>query len=400
MRLSGFACLLGLILVLPACTADSAPLRSEARDSAGIRIVENHAPAWSTEQAWQLADAPSTTFGATESLYRVLWGRRLPDGRVILAQNSTLEFLLFAPDGSLLARRGGRGGGPGEFRELSRVRAGPGDSITVFDFPGARVSILDAEGSFARSYQVPSIQGRPSVTEAIFADGSILAIPLGTGPATGQGLVRRERELWHLPLDGGEAVRIAAFPETETFFFEGGGSRRPFFGKHAYYTTSRRGLIWGQTDRLSLHVVSPDGATREIHRIVREPRSFGPSDIQPLVDERLADAAPDRRPMVQRQLSSLPTSGTVPEWGWPDYGDEYGRALLVDDADFVWLAEYFMPSAPTNARTVLDTEGTWLGSVSLPARFSPLHIGSDFILGVFEDELEVEHVQLYELIKP
>ena len=36
----------------------------------------------------------------------------------------------------------------------------------------------------------------------------------------------------------------------------------------------------------------------------------------------------------------------------------------------------------------------------IPHRFQVYHIGEDFVLGKSTDDLDVEHVQLYELIKP
>jgi len=49
---------------------------------------------------------------------------------------------------------------------------------------------------------------------------------------------------------------------------------------------------------------------------------------------------------------------------------------------------------------VFDPDGRFLGSVTLPARFTSYQIGSDFILGRWEDELEVEYVEVYDLLKP
>ena len=48
---------------------------------------------------------------------------------------------------------------------------------------------------------------------------------------------------------------------------------------------------------------------------------------------------------------------------------------------------------------MLDAEGRWLGAVTMPGRFRPYQIGDTGILGVLRDELDVERVRLYELIK-
>ena len=48
---------------------------------------------------------------------------------------------------------------------------------------------------------------------------------------------------------------------------------------------------------------------------------------------------------------------------------------------------------------MFDPEGRLLGSVQMPERFRPTHIGADFVLGVARDEMDVERVRLYTLEK-
>ena len=70
------------------------------------------------------------------------------------------------------------------------------------------------------------------------------------------------------------------------------------------------------------------------------------------------------------------------------------------------------PPRPVRARTgsriaqdarfssVFDRRGIWLGDVTLPAGLTVYEIGSYYVLGSWQDEIEVEHVRLYELVKP
>ena len=50
--------------------------------------------------------------------------------------------------------------------------------------------------------------------------------------------------------------------------------------------------------------------------------------------------------------------------------------------------------------SVFDADGVWLGVTTLPSGFTPMDIDTDYVLGLWRDADEVEHVQLYELIKP
>ncbi len=40
------------------------------------------------------------------------------------------------------------------------------------------------------------------------------------------------------------------------------------------------------------------------------------------------------------------------------------------------------------------------GTLGLPPRFQPLDIGPDYILGLWRDADDVEHVRMYQLVKP
>ena len=72
------------------------------------------------------------------------------------------------------------------------------------------------------------------------------------------------------------------------------------------------------------------------------------------------------------------------------------RSFLVDDERNLWVAEY--RRWPRWA--VFDPEGRFLGNVPTPRNGQVTHIGSDFVLGVWRDEMDVEQVRVYRLIKP
>ena len=45
----------------------------------------------------------------------------------------------------------------------------------------------------------------------------------------------------------------------------------------------------------------------------------------------------------------------------------------------------------------MDAEGTWLGNVAIPDRFTVSDITMQAVLGVWRDELDVEHPQVLRL---
>jgi hypothetical protein len=48
---------------------------------------------------------------------------------------------------------------------------------------------------------------------------------------------------------------------------------------------------------------------------------------------------------------------------------------------------------------VFDPSGAWLGSVELPPRFFAFGISEEYVVGVWKDEMDVQRVRVYELVK-
>jgi hypothetical protein len=86
------------------------------------------------------------------------------------------------------------------------------------------------------------------------------------------------------------------------------------------------------------------------------------------------------------------------EWSYPETQPVYDR-LLVDRSDNVWLRHFQMPMTDSTAWTVFDASGTWQGEVALPSSLAVEEIGDDYLLGIRTDELGIESVELYALLK-
>jgi hypothetical protein len=83
----------------------------------------------------------------------------------------------------------------------------------------------------------------------------------------------------------------------------------------------------------------------------------------------------------------------------PAFGTQFG----VTTDGYLWVAEY--TDAPIKPRIlhIFDPDGVYLGDLRIPEglAYSPraLEIGPDYFLGVFMDELEVETVRSYGLVR-
>jgi len=73
-------------------------------------------------------------------------------------------------------------------------------------------------------------------------------------------------------------------------------------------------------------------------------------------------------------------------------------AIATDDDGNLWVAEYRLP-AEQPSWAVFDVDGRFLGNVDTPVQGLVTHIGSDFILGIWKGDMEVEQVRVYRLRK-
>ena len=106
-----------------ACQQDRqnpAVVESEARDSAGIRIVENARPPEGSRLGWTIGPEPLMSIGVLEGEepYMLHWAFnsvRLSDGRIVVVNAGTQELRMFDESGTHLLTWGGSGEGPGSF---------------------------------------------------------------------------------------------------------------------------------------------------------------------------------------------------------------------------------------------------------------------------------------------
>jgi hypothetical protein len=68
-----------------------------------------------------------------------------PDGNLYVLERSVLEIRVLTPDGELLRRIGGRGGGPGEFEAPPRFGV-VGDTVWAIDPHSSRITLFDTRG--------------------------------------------------------------------------------------------------------------------------------------------------------------------------------------------------------------------------------------------------------------
>ena len=71
--------------------------------------------------------------------------------------------------------------------------------------------------------------------------------------------------------------------------------------------------------------------------------------------------------------------------------------IMTDRDGYLWVREYRMFGEGAMVWTVFDSEGRIQGLVETPVGLDVFEIGEDYVLGLVEDELGVEYVQLWSL---
>jgi len=410
MRNAQIPCLLILAAVLAGCSgsADRARPASAVRDSAGIRIVESAGPAWDEGSAWHLAGSPLLDLGrldgpAETQFFRVSAATRLSDGSLVLGSFGSHDLRRFAASGEHLWTAGREGEGPGEFTGLTQIAAGPGDTILTYDFRQRRFSRFAPDGTFidSRPLEGPSEAGFAFV-EQLLGDGTAVftwrEFGRNEGPPA-EGEVRRDTiGVWVLD-SGGETRELGKFAGPEMVVLQSGETDGGFtisigstpFGRSTVVTGGTSGVWIGDTDRFEVFRYGTDGRLEEIARRSYDPVVVDDALIQRALDEELESADDDNdRRAARRRWEKTPVPETLPAF----------ESLLVDRDGNLWAQAFEVPGEPQRTWSVFTPDGQWLGEVAVPDRFSPLEIGDDYVLGRFGDELDVEHIQVWELVKP
>ena len=72
-----------------------------------------------------------------------------------------------------------------------------------------------------------------------------------------------------------------------------------------------------------------------------------------------------------------------------------GRLAEVDELGWYWAELFRVGEGQTAEWLVFNPEGVAQGIVELPADFDVHYVGATYVLGVWEDELGVEHIRRY-----
>jgi len=384
----------GVTALFSGCGAVAGPTAVE-RDSAGIRIVENPA-ALAARPLWTVAAEPAVEIGLLEGdeayqLSRVQSAVRLSDGRIVIANGGTQNLRFFDATGAHVRSVGREGEGPGEFRQLGPVTVLPGDSLAAYDWNLRRVSYFGPDGAFVRSVNLEFPTGFPTPVGR-FSDGAWLCVRGFTFSPGGDGsqIVRDTVPLLVFEPTGALRDSIVRMPAPEFFVRTSGRSafaRSLPFGRTTEAAISGDRFFAGHSERYEIARYSAAGRPDLILRLDRPPTPIAPAELQRYKAEELEDADATFRHEAARNLEEMPYPAT-----YPAFAD-----VLVDRAGQLWVLDYPRPGNDERRWVVYTPDGHALGTVTTPPAVRVLEVGGDYLLGVWQDELDVEYVRLYRL---
>ena len=384
------------VVLLPCVAAcaggiDAPPLVVQ-RDSAGIQIVEAMRPLWGDSSRWSidpepLVDLTLTGSGPAHEFFRSGSMKQRPDGSLMIADRSSLEVRLFSAEGEFRGSFGGSGDGPGEFDRLQRLE-NAGDTLLALG--GGRVAVVSPDLAVLGTFNVDRY------TLDLHYMGGGTALPELRSPEFQQasGLTRRAEPLILYSLEGTQIDSIGETRGDENYVHArdgefGGGE--PLFGKASHIDALEGRIFRGSSDMMQVEELDRTGSVVRILRIPGYPLELSDAVVAAEREARI-EAVPEALPaFLRRVVEDFPTPATRPA-----YDD-----ILVDPSGALWLELYRgnIEQDQPEEWLVLDAGGTWLGTVEMPDRFTISDITMEAVLGVWRDELDVDHPQVLRLTR-
>ena len=393
----------------------------QGRDRAGVRDdLEAGRGLQSADTIWQIAPEPTLVLGELEGPDAYLFSQirgatRLSTGTIVVLDGASRQLRAFSSDGTHLWSAGGPGEGPGEMRNPTHLETLPGDTLQVQDglnriryaadgtlIAHERLAAADLQ-EFGRYYAsecpVPSfvgdlvlactgndfdLSGKPREAGPWRLEDELAVLPWTLDSIDRLGVFLKEVG-WAVPFEG-----LPRLPERLVVLSGGMGYAPPPMARKGVFA------VGGWPRKL----VVADGWEDVVHSF-----DLAADSVHPGATIRVRHA---RRPPTADELAAAWETVSARRVGSPEHVREHLPApdsipnidhLVVDGPGMVWVGSYRADASTTRHYHVYDTEGPLLARATVPAGVEVLEIGSDYVLGITRDELDVERIVLLTLTR-
>lgn len=392
------AALLAGVLTLPGAVSAQLP---EVRDSAGIRIVENVAPATGGDGRWAMVDAvPTLEIGKVEGAAPYLFtdvvdAFQTPAGEIVVADQSRLndgtrEIRVFDSAGVHVRTFGGKGEGPGEFRAEPVIGFVPPDTVVAWDYRLRRLTWFGLDAEIRREESLGGTQAGARLPMVLIVtqwnvhpDGTVM-VAIRTRESDGkQGLVQRTFSLLISPANSPFLNRIENLP-SEKEWVEGSAEASTTAYPAASWTVRTDPpaiVVAGDPEgRWRLSVYDLDGTLRRSIR-APVPRREITGDLEEALRKAMLDRAGTAGERSAARNMPLPDSAPAIN-GIAEFGTLHN--VIPDSSGRIWVRRWsWYWEEELHVYDVIGPSGRWLGWVEMPESVGEIvSIGTDHLLSV------------------
>jgi hypothetical protein len=393
-----------LLIFTTACSAgDGGEWGGTISDSAGVTIVSNPAEGlWTEETRWtveedlrigSVTDNPDYQFG------QIGFVAVNDDGDIFATDLQAQIVKAFSPEGEYIRTIGVPGEGPGEIRQAAFVLWTPNDTLLVPDLGNLRVNRYLPDGSSAGSFPMDPAAPLPLVWRGtpsgqVVYQTRALALP-GQELPPGVSLDTMDTIVQVLA-DGSIVDTLMRFRSGGTI--GSGGEVYMYSVEPIWSVTDELKILYGVNDEYRFGIYSVGG---RLERMVTKPfelRQVGERDKEAVMDFIMSTLPPGLPPQAIQQVQGLVH--------FAEHFPVFNGVLPGPNGSF-WVQHIIPPSDLSEEELenfnlieesgapdwdVFDSEGRFMGVVTMPSRFSPRSFLGDKIYGVWRDELDVQHV--------
>lgn len=334
------------------------------------------------------------------------------DGRIYTTHPQESSILVHDRDGNRVARIGGAGEGPGEFRGLGAMGL-LGDTLWAFDYRLGRVSYFSPAGELLRTVTIPVEMGRDPTTSpprpgGLLQDGRVFGSPPAWSREVAAGRLT-EMPVVFMDTLGNPGDTLYMFPLSvwaiqdpkNPMAFASYGSQP--FADETLFAHAPRAPEYVVVHRR----VDPD-APAPTFRVVRftldgdtifdREYDYAPVPIDPALVDSLVESHATR--VASSDFGNPPSRKQAAEWA---------RATLYIPAHYppvrtarvgldgtIWLRTPTTdPAGETASWLMLEPDGEPIGRAELPARVQVEVARRDRVWGWTVDELDVPYIVRY-----
>jgi hypothetical protein len=335
--------------------------------------------------------------GADAEFSRVISIVDNPFGGFVVANRGTRAILFINARGQVVRRAGGRGGGPGEFEDISALVSLGTAGIAVLDAIARRVSIFDRPGgTYLRSFLLtPPFAGGGTPLGMIGLGDSTLLIGFSEIQTMAPAPEARAftQRLFQYSADGRLLTpqgqpRFASEHFVQAVAPQAGGVAywNLAFGRVMTLRAAPQGFFAGDGSGMFVEQLNAAGLVVARHEVPWMARPVSADDRRRFRASVLSSAPAARRAMLEKMVDEMPFPRSKPAY----------RRFEVSPGR-LWLEVYPDSQESPTDWLRLDMTSRVATRIRFPAGFRPMFFTDSLAAGIAQDADGVERLQAYRL---